>query len=153
MNNPSDDPKFYDIQVENAEANRNFHVLIADDNSMDRLIVGATLTKMGFKHLIEAENGQIAQYKIENATQTKKPFDLIILDWEMPQLNGLRLLKIIRSDVQTRHTSVLMLTARSNVERVTEALEAGVNQFMVKPINPKDFCQKVTELMKHPKRS
>lgn len=142
-----------DYKIESLVSNRTFKVLIADDNSMDRLIVSTTLMQMGFKQIVEAENGQIAQYKIENATQIKAPFDLIILDWEMPQVNGIRLLKMIRSDSQTKKTSVLMLTGASNVDRVTEALESGVNQFVVKPINPKDFCQKISGLLKAPKRA
>jgi two-component system chemotaxis response regulator CheY len=146
-----DQPSEKNYTIENSVANRHFKVLIADDNSMDRLIVSTTLMQMGFKQIVEAENGQIAQYKIENATQMKAPFDLIILDWEMPQVNGIRLLKIIRSDNQTKKTCVLMLTGTSNVDRVTEALESGVNQFVVKPINPKDFCQKISALLKLPK--
>lgn len=108
-------------------------ILIVDDNEGDRIILKAQLNRLGFHDIQEAEDGAMAEYKVNNAHQIQDPFDIVFVDWMMPRLDGLKLLQILRSKWSTRRLTIIMTTARAEPNYVREAMDAGVTDYIIKP--------------------
>ncbi len=106
------------------------NVLIVDDQQSMRGICKYILGQLGFKDITEAKSGRDALGKIEKAS-----FDLIISDWNMPDIDGLTLLKVLRKHPKTSKLPFIMATGRSDKEQVQEAITAGVNNYIIKPFD------------------
>ncbi|RUM87099.1 MAG: response regulator, partial [Thermodesulfatator sp.] len=91
-------------------------VLVVDDFATMRKIIKNILTQLGFKNIIEADDGTTAWEILQ-----KEPVDLIISDWNMPKMNGLELLKKVRSDEKLKDIPFLMVTAEAQKENIIEA--------------------------------
>lgn len=113
---------------------RKFNVLIVDDNASDRLMAKSILKKLHLKTIHEAENGVVAEAKLLRAAEMKDPYDIVVVDWNMPGMNGLKLLQFIRSEPKLKNPKVLMITAESKKPLVQEAISSGVSDFIVKPL-------------------
>lgn len=111
-------------------------VLVVDDSEMTRMIARKTLKSLGVDDICEAENGQVAIGVFE----TENP-DIVFSDWNMPVLDGLGLLKEIR----TRNTTVpvIMITTEGSRNKVVEAIQAGVSDYLVKPFTPASLKEKL----------
>jgi two-component system chemotaxis response regulator CheY len=105
-------------------------VLIVDDQQSMRGIAKYILTQLGFKDIIEAKSGRDALGKLEQAN-----VDLIISDWNMDDIDGLTLLKVIRKHPRTQSMPFIMATGRSDKEQVKEAISFGVNNYIIKPFD------------------
>lgn len=105
-------------------------VLIVDDQQSMRGICKYILTQLGFKDIMEAKSGRDALTKIE-----KTNFDLIISDWNMDDIDGLTLLKVLRKHPKTNALPFIMATGRSDKEQVKEAIACGVNNYIIKPFD------------------
>ena len=103
-------------------------VLLVDDSRISRRLTRIYLEKMGIKNTVEASNGKLGLEKMKTGI-----FDLIISDWNMPAMSGLSFLKAVRKDKATRKIPVLMLTAEGLQESISEALDAGVTKYLLKP--------------------
>lgn len=120
----------------------NLNVLVVDDaNSMRKLVV-AVLRDMGFKEMFEAENGNVALQTLK-----ERRIDFIITDWKMPGMDGLGLLKAIRSNPSYKDIPILVLTGQGVRETVMEAIENGANNFLVKPFTPATLEKKVLHIV------
>ncbi|VAX15213.1 Chemotaxis regulator - transmits chemoreceptor signals to flagellar motor components CheY, partial [hydrothermal vent metagenome] len=106
----------------------NMKVLIVDDFATMRKIERNILGQLGIKNVDEADDGSTALPKIQ---QTK--YDIILLDWNMPQMSGLELLKAVRSDPNTKNVPIVMVTAEALKDNIVAAAQAGVNDYVVKP--------------------
>jgi two-component system, chemotaxis family, chemotaxis protein CheY len=113
-------------------------VLIVDDFKAMRRIVRQCLRDIGFTELDEAEDGKIALQLLQ-----KRTYQLIISDWNMPNMMGIDLLKAVRADAKLKQIPFLMLTAESQKENVLEAARAGVSNYIVKPFNSGDLENKL----------
>ena len=102
--------------------------LVVDDSPTMRRIVRNTLKGLGYEDVVEAEDGKDALAKLY-----AEPMDFIITDWNMPNMPGIDLLRAIRLDPALKHTPVLMVTAEAAKENVVTAVQAGVNNYIVKP--------------------
>ena len=96
----------------------------------------------------EAENGRIGSFKATTAVEEMKPFDIIFVDLNMPILNGLELVKELRSEPMTKKAKIIMLTGASEFDNVKLALAAGVSDFVVKPFSPDVISEKVNHWLK-----
>jgi two-component system chemotaxis response regulator CheY len=105
-------------------------VLIVDDQQSMRGICKYILTQLGFTNIIEAKSGRDALGKLEQSN-----VDLIISDWNMDDIDGLTLLKVIRKHPKTQSMPFIMATGRSDKEQVKEAISAGVNNYIIKPFD------------------
>ncbi|MES2963391.1 MAG: response regulator [Bdellovibrionota bacterium] len=114
--------------------NKKTRVLIVDDNESDRLILRSMLIAIGFAEIHEAEDGVMAESKINISAQIKQPFEIVFVDWMMPKLNGLKLLQHIRADKTNLGMIVFMTTSKTQHDAVTDAAKAGVNEYMIKPL-------------------
>ena len=105
-------------------------VLIVDDQQSMRGICKYILNQLGFANISEAKSGRDALGKLEQST-----FDLIISDWNMDDVDGLTLLKVVRKHPKTSGMPFIMATGRSDKEQVKEAISAGVNNYIIKPFD------------------
>jgi len=103
-------------------------ILIVDDFVTMRRIIKNLLRDAGFTNCIEAENGCCALQLLKSSH-----FDLVITDWNMPQMSGLELLQNIRKNPAWLRLPVLMVTAEAKREQIIMAMKAGVNGYVVKP--------------------
>ncbi len=121
----------------------NIRILVVDDMSTMRRIIKTILNQLGYSNIEEAENGKQALAKLK-----KEKFDFVITDWNMPEMDGLTLVKEIRSDEELKALPVLMVTAEAKKENVMEALKAGVNNYIVKPFTPEVLKEKMEKIFK-----
>jgi two-component system chemotaxis response regulator CheY len=105
-------------------------VMIVDDQQSMRGICRYILNQLGFTSVIEAKSGRDALGKLEQSN-----VDLIISDWNMDDIDGLTLLKVIRKHPKTRAMPFIMATGRSDKEQVKEAISCGVNNYIIKPFD------------------
>ncbi len=123
--------------------NPEMNVLVVDDAATMRRIVRSLLRELGIKNVREAEDGEMA---FEDLKRQKA--DLVVSDWAMPKMTGIELLRAIRQDEALKETPVLMVTAESKKENIMEAVQAGVNNYIVKPFNSKTLEEKLNKIFK-----
>lgn len=122
-------------------ADPNMKILVVDDMSTMRRIVKNILKQLGFSNLDEAENGQEALVKLRAET-----FGFVVSDWNMPVMAGIELLRNIRGDEKLKHIPVLMVTAEAQKENLIEAIQAGVNNYVVKPFTAETMQEKIAKI-------
>jgi len=122
--------------------NTNIRVLIVDDFATMRKIIKNILIQLGFKDIVEAQDGVDALEILK-----KQRIDLIISDWNMPKMTGLDLLKAVRSNEDFKGIKFIMITAESQKENVIEAIKNGVNQYVIKPFTPKTLQEKLEKIL------
>jgi len=119
-------------------------VLICDDELMNRKVASKILKKEGFD-VVEAEDGVVAWDMLQ-----KNKYDVILTDWNMPNMNGLELVKKIRSEGSThKKTPTVMITTEGGKGEVITALKAGVNNYIVKPFNAQTLKEKLDPFFKN----
>ena len=123
--------------------NLNMKVLIVDDFATMRRIVRNVLKQIGFTNMIEADNGKAALKVLK-----KENIDLILCDWNMPEMPGIDLLKAIRSDDELKKIPFVMVTAEAQKDNIIEAVKAGVNSYIVKPFTPETVNEKLNIIFK-----
>ncbi|MEN0057458.1 MAG: response regulator [Bdellovibrio sp.] len=122
---------------------QNTRILIIDDMPSIRELVKNTLKLMGYTQIIEAEDGVQGLKLLQQNVHEGTPVQLVISDWNMPNMKGLELLKHIRSTVEWAQLPFVLLTSESEREQVTEAVLAGVSQYIVKPFSSQLFEDKL----------
>ena len=125
-------------------------VLVVDDNEFMRAMVRSLLSTIGVRFVTEAENGIVALEKI----RAEVP-DIIILDWEMPLLNGPELVRIVRSPgvFPTPDIPIIMLSAHGEQWRILESVKLGVNEFLCKPVSAKALYERLMSILLKPRQS
>jgi len=122
--------------------NLHMKVLIVDDFSTMRRILKNLLRQIGFTNIQEADDGTTALQLLKT-----DPADLVISDWNMPKMSGLDLLKAIRGDNKLKTIPVLMVTAEARKENIVEAVQAGVNNYIVKPFTAETLKEKLEKVL------
>ncbi len=119
---------------------RVMRTLVVDDSKVvRRLLVGVLERHCDCHDITQAENGTEAfDYLIS------EDFDLVLLDWEMPGMNGLSVLRRIRA--RGNKTPVIMVTSEAGKERIVEAYDAGANNYIVKPFEPRALADKILKM-------
>ena len=113
-------------------------ILIAEDEPVSRLWLEATLQRSGFE-CISVENGAEAW----RVLQTESPPNLMILDWMMPELDGVEVIRRLRSSPTCFGAYVILLTGRSSRSDVVSGLEAGADDYITKPFDPAELLARV----------
>ena len=113
--------------------------LVVDDSSTMRRIVVNSLQRIGFAECVEASDGREALALFDPSVK------FVITDWNMPNMTGTELAKALRA--RGEQVPILMVTARSVREDIIEAMEAGVNNYIVKPFTPQILKEKIDALM------
>ena len=120
----------------------NMKILIVDDYKTMLRIVRNLLQQLKFTDIDEALDGSTALAMIK-----EKNYDLIISDWNMEPLSGIDLLREVRGDAELKHIPFVMITAESTSYNVTEAKQAGVSGYIVKPFNAETLKSKLVSVL------
>ncbi|MGI1670519.1 MAG: response regulator [Neptuniibacter sp.] len=118
-----------DLELEYYDAT-SLRVLVVDDSRMARKIVRKVLENLGIEHITEAADGS------EAITLLPEGFDLIITDYNMPEVNGLELTEAVRSSSEYSHLPILMVSSEANQAHLSNVAKAGVNAMTDKPFEP-----------------
>jgi len=121
---------------------KNIKVLIVDDFATMRKVVRNLLKQVGYEDIIEAEDGVMALKALKS-----QKIDVIVSDWNMPNMTGLELLKAVRADAELAKTPFLMVTAEALQDNVVAAVKAGVNNYIVKPFTAEVLNEKIKKIM------
>lgn len=113
--------------------------LVVDDSRAVRMILARTLREIGYE-VCEAANGREALKVIE---AEKTALTLVLTDWNMPEVNGLDLLKQVRQDPQLSSLVVVMVTTETELDQMSAALDAGANEYVMKPFTKDILVEKL----------
>ena len=123
-------------------------ILVIDDFEIAREMLKKDLAQLGCTNIEEAEDGNIAWVKMNQAYELNTKFDLIICDWGMPVMTGLQLLEKCREDSKFSTILFIMLTAESENQNVIKALMSGASEYMIKPVNAAILKKKIESVLK-----
>jgi len=129
---------------------QHLHVLVVDDNQFMRAIVRNLLNTIGVKTISEAADGVAALDIIRDSAP-----DVVVLDWEMPLLDGPELVRIVRSPgvFPTPDLPIIMLSAHGDQRRILESVKLGVNEFLCKPVSAKALFERLISILLKPRAS
>jgi two-component system chemotaxis response regulator CheY len=116
-------------------------ILTVDDMATMRKIIKSLLNQLGYTNIDEAENGKEALAKLK-----QNKYDLVLLDWNMPEMDGITLLQEIRKDPQLKDIPVIMVTAEAKKENVLLAIQSGANNYIVKPFTAETLKEKLEKV-------
>ena len=117
-------------------------VLFVEDSLTMRRIIANSLKQVGFENIIEAENGAEALEKLAG-----QAIDLVVTDWNMPEMNGAELVQVLRSLPQYQEVPIVMVTTRGMQEDVITAMKLGVNGYIIKPFTPEVLGEKIKSVL------
>jgi len=122
--------------------------LIVDDNKHMRALVKSILHALGVKNVLEASDGADAFKELRHF-----PADVIICDWNMSPLDGLDFVRMVRtgSDSPNPFVPIIMLTGHTEMNRVMEARDSGVHEFLAKPISAKKLYSRIRSIIENPR--
>lgn len=128
------------------QIDKNMKILVVDDFASMRRTVRTILKEIGFVNISEAEDGvrALAQLKSDK-------FEVLITDWNMPSMDGITLVRMIRGDAELKDMIVFMVTAEAEADHVLEAIKMGINDYIVKPFTAEVLQKKLEKvfLAKH----
>jgi CheY-like chemotaxis protein len=105
-------------------------LLVVDDNSMNRIMLSRYISKLGYRSSL-AEDGRQALEKLQ-----AEPYDLVLLDVQMPEMDGYQVLEHLKADPRLRDIPVIMISAVDELESVVKCIELGAQDYLPKPFNP-----------------
>jgi two-component system chemotaxis response regulator CheY len=117
-------------------------ILVVDDSTTMRRILVNTLGKLGYTDVVDGSNGREGLDRL-----AATPIDLVITDWNMPEMSGIEFIRNIRSTDKTKSIPVLMVTTNAAKDDIVEALQAGVNNYVVKPFTPEVIKEKIEAVL------
>ncbi len=122
---------------------KNIHILIVEDDDINRKLLVNILNTIGYANVLQAENGLLGWELIQ-----KEKIDLVMTDWMMPELDGLELLKKIRlSDPPLKTLPVIMITALGKQDAIKKAAEWDINGYVIKPFSVNTVLSKIEEIL------
>jgi len=118
-------------------------LLVVDDSSTMRRIIKNTLARLGYKDVLEGGDGIEGWEQLDSNPDV----EMLITDWNMPEMNGLELVKKVRADKRFVDMPIIMVTTEGGKAEVITALKAGVNNYIVKPFTPQILKEKLAAVM------
>ncbi len=120
--------------------------LLVDDDQAAQDTTIKVLNEAGYKNVHVSNNGKDALEKIKAVVKTKDMFKIIILDWNMPEMDGLSFLKVCRGDLALKDVAIIMLTSFTDQKSLILALGSGATTFLTKPVSPEILLRKIEQI-------
>ena len=120
-------------------------ILISEDNPVNMKLLRDILTFQEYD-IIEAYDGKSA---LDMIRDNKDKLDLILMDLQLPELDGLEVIKIVKSDDSTKHIPIFVISAHAMESDIKKALKAGCDNYIIKPINIEGFIEKINAFFRH----
>ena len=117
-------------------------ILVVEDSAMASMIIVRHLNEIGYQDITEATNGKEALRRLE-----RQQYDLVITDWMMNKGDGLTLIKALRMREKGRRTPIIMVTAKGLQVDIKSVIEAGVNDYIVKPVRRDVLKEKIERIL------
>jgi two-component system chemotaxis response regulator CheY len=121
---------------------KHIKILVVDDFATMRKVIRNLLKQVGYENIVEAEDGVNALRVLKS-----QKIDLVVSDWNMPNMTGLDLLKAVRADEELKQTPFLMVTAEALQDNVIAAVKAGVSNYIVKPFTAEVLNEKISKIL------
>lgn len=121
-------------------------ILVVDDDADIRDILKITLSEENYE-VIEAGDGEEALKLI-----ISKPFDLVLLDYKMPKIDGRQVCNIVKKDLLLRHLPVIMVTGKGEISDKINGIDAGADDYIVKPFEPKELLARIRMILRRTER-
>ncbi|MGL1935993.1 MAG: response regulator [Fibrobacterales bacterium] len=118
-------------------------IMLVDDSSTMRRIQKNTLARIGYDTIVEAADGQ----ECLNMLGQQSDISLVLMDWNMPNMDGITALKAIKSADSFKHIPVIMVTSESSKDKIMEAIQSGASSYVVKPFEPKVIEEKIEKVI------
>jgi two-component system chemotaxis response regulator CheY len=115
------------------------HAIVIDDSSAMRMILKRIVTSLGFEATL-AEHGRDALDKMDAADHR---FDVALIDWIMPEMDGLEFIQAVRNDPRYDDVKLMMVSTESDQGKVVRALAAGAHEYLIKPFTPDAVAEKL----------
>ena len=115
--------------------------LVIDDSRAMRTIIGQILRSIGYE-VVDASNGREGLQRVSEVG----PLNLILVDWNMPEMNGIDFVRALRSDRKNDDVRVMMVTTETEMKRMAEALEQRANEYVMKPFTRDVILQKLEQM-------
>ena len=115
--------------------------LVVDDSRAMRMILRRIMTDQGYE-VVEAADGQEALDVLEGLADNARP-DVALIDWNMPNVDGLELVVRIRKNPAWRSITLMMVTTESEYDQIVRALAAGAHEYVIKPFTPEAIVEKL----------
>ncbi|MEM7677339.1 MAG: response regulator [Myxococcota bacterium] len=113
--------------------------LVIDDSSAMRRLIGRILEDLGFE-VSEAENGAVG---LTQVAQAPEPVDVALVDWNMPVMNGFEFVKAVRARPEHNRIKLMMVTTETGLEQIEQALNAGADEYVMKPFTRTELISKL----------
>jgi two-component system chemotaxis response regulator CheY len=113
--------------------------MVIDDSRAIRLILGKMLKELGYE-VVDAENGAVAMEKLKSSEKV----DIALVDWNMPEMNGYEFVCAVRKEEVYNDMPLMMVTTETEMSQVVKALEAGANEYVMKPFTKEMISEKLT---------
>ncbi len=113
--------------------------MVVDDSKSIRMILSRALEEIGWQ-VEQAANGKIA---MESLQSQSVPSDLVLIDWNMPEMNGIDLVRHIRQQSRMDRSKLMMVTTENEFEQMEQALAAGANEYVMKPFTKEIIADKI----------
>ena len=121
------------------------NILLIEDDQIEVMKLQRTVSKLGLKHtIVEAKNGEDA---LEILQSGQKLPDIILLDLNMPRMNGIEFLDILKNDDQLKYLPTIILTTSENRADLLKCYEAGIAGYVIKPLKYEDYESKMRKVM------
>lgn len=117
-------------------------IMVVDDSGMTRKLISSIISREGYM-VDTAENGVDALEKLY-----RSPFNLVIMDMNMPQMDGMELLRTLRADAQYKGVPIIVLSSNSGPDEIQKTMKAGANFYLIKPADSDKLLQCVRTLLK-----
>lgn len=118
-------------------------LLSIDDSRTIRRVISGIGAMLGYE-VLEAENGDVGLRVLESQVEDVA---LVLLDWNMPGMNGLEVLKAIKANAKTRHVPVMMVTTEGEKNYIVKAIQAGAVHYQTKPFTQEDMASRIMEAL------
>ena len=115
--------------------------MVIDDSRAIRMILGKMLKELGFE-VVDAENGVVAMDRLKASEKV----DIVLVDWNMPEMNGYEFVCAVRKEDAYKDLPLMMVTTETEMSQVVKALEAGANEYVMKPFTKEMITEKLTLL-------
>jgi len=127
--------------------NKTLNILLIEDDMIEVMKMNRTITTLKLPHnIIEANNGEEALEILKDKNSLP---DIILLDLNMPKINGLEFLAILKSDKSLRHIPTVILTTSNNQKDLLECYKIGVSGYVLKPLKYEDYVAKIESLLNY----
>ena len=122
--------------------------LIVDDNMMMTTMTQDMLKKIGYGEVVVARSGSEGLARIQEAKDEGAVFDVVFLDWHMPDMSGFEVLRQCREDMDLHKMAIVMVTAENQKRSVSEAMKTGATAYTVKPASREDLESAIDTVMR-----